>query len=189
MSNGQFDLFSQPPPPKQEPKRVDPQPEIFIAEEQITVSEIASENEEKEILVTPEIETPKSSILPTNELEIVDENNNDQIQINEEEIVKNYFSIGEVADMLSVTTSQVRFWEGEFTQLKPKKNKKGNRLYSIKDIDLLRKIIYLVKEKRYTLEGAKTFLRDQSRAHSKENLTKETLVSLRSFLSELRDSL
>jgi DNA-binding transcriptional MerR regulator len=75
------------------------------------------------------------------------------------EIEKLYFSIGEVADMFEVNSSLIRFWEKEFPQLQPRKNGRGNRVYSKKDIELFKKIHHLVKEKGYTLEGAKNALR------------------------------
>ena len=77
----------------------------------------------------------------------------------ENEIEKRYYSIGEVAEMLEVNTSLVRFWEKEFDILKPKRNKKGNRLFTQKDLSNLKLIYHLVKERGFTLEGAKTKLR------------------------------
>jgi DNA-binding transcriptional MerR regulator len=84
------------------------------------------------------------------------------------EIEKLYFSIGEVADMFDVNASLIRFWEKEFPQLHPKKNGRGNRVYSRKDIELFRKIHHLVKEKGFTLEGAKNALRDKTEADTQE---------------------
>jgi DNA-binding transcriptional MerR regulator len=84
------------------------------------------------------------------------------------EIEKLYFSIGEVADMFEVNASLIRFWEKEFPQLHPKKNGRGNRVYSKKDIELFRKIHHLVKEKGFTLEGAKNALREKSEADTQE---------------------
>jgi DNA-binding transcriptional MerR regulator len=77
-------------------------------------------------------------------------------------IEKLYFSIGEVADMFEVNASLIRFWEKEFPQLQPRKNNRGNRVYSKKDIELFRKIHELVKERGYTLEGAKNALRKRT---------------------------
>jgi DNA-binding transcriptional MerR regulator len=71
-----------------------------------------------------------------------------------------FFSIGEVANMFNVNTSLIRYWEKEFSILKPKKNKKGNRLFTPKDIDNLHLIFHLVKEKGMTLKGAKQKLKD-----------------------------
>jgi DNA-binding transcriptional MerR regulator len=71
---------------------------------------------------------------------------------------KLYYSIGEVAELLGVNTSLIRFWEKEFTIIKPKKNAKGNRKFTPKDIEILQKIYDLVKVKGFTLEGAKKVL-------------------------------
>ena len=77
-----------------------------------------------------------------------------------EKSTKIYFSIGEVAKMLDVNTSLIRFWEKEFEILKPKKNKKGNRQFTKKDVKNCHLIYHLVKEKGYTLEGAKQKLKE-----------------------------
>jgi len=104
----------------------------------------------------------------------------------EKEIKKVYFSIGEVAKIFDVSTSLIRFWETEFDMLKPRKNRKGNRLFTEADISILRMIFHLVKEKGYTLDGAKKKLKED-----KEGLTKNfdiinRLQTLRSFLMEMR---
>ena len=83
-------------------------------------------------------------------------------RINTENLTKLYYSIGEVAEMFDVKTSLIRFWEKEFTQLKPKKNKKGNRLFTVKDIEKLNCIFILVKEQGFTLDGAKIQLKKGS---------------------------
>lgn len=74
---------------------------------------------------------------------------------------KLYYSIGEVASAFSVNTSLIRFWEKEFDVLKPKKNAKGNRKFTPQDIKNLELIYYLVKERGFTLEGAKTHLKEK----------------------------
>jgi len=74
---------------------------------------------------------------------------------------KLYYSIGEVAEAFNVNTSLIRFWEKEFEVIKPKKNAKGNRLFTPQDIKNLELIYYLVKERGFTLEGAKTHLKEQ----------------------------
>ncbi len=75
---------------------------------------------------------------------------------------KLYYTIGEVANAFKVNTSLIRFWEKEFEIIQPKKNKKGNRLFTPKDIANFKLIHHLVKEKGYTLEGAKTALKLES---------------------------
>ena len=76
-------------------------------------------------------------------------------------LTKLYYSIGEVADMFDVNTSLIRFWEKEFSILKLKKNKKGNRLFTVKDIRNVERIYDLVKIKGFTLDGAKKRLKEK----------------------------
>ncbi|GAA4298883.1 MerR family transcriptional regulator [Aestuariibaculum suncheonense] len=73
---------------------------------------------------------------------------------------KRYYSIGEVAKAFNVNTSLIRFWEKEFDALKPKKNAKGNRKFTPEDIKNLKLIYHLVKERGFTLEGAKIHLKE-----------------------------
>ncbi len=74
---------------------------------------------------------------------------------------KRYYSIGEVAKAFGVNTSLIRFWEKEFDVIQPKKNAKGNRKFTPKDVKNLQLIYHLVKERGFTLEGAKTHLRQR----------------------------
>ena len=76
---------------------------------------------------------------------------------------KRYYSIGEVAKAFHVNTSLIRFWEKEFDVLKPKKNAKGNRKFTPEDIKNLKFIYHLVKERGFTLEGAKTHLKEDKK--------------------------
>ncbi|MGO3707712.1 MAG: MerR family transcriptional regulator [Mesonia hippocampi] len=76
---------------------------------------------------------------------------------------KLYYSIGEVAEAFKVNTSLIRFWEKEFDVLKPKKNAKGNRKFSKEDVKNLQLIYHLVKEKGFTLEGAKIYLKEDKK--------------------------
>jgi len=73
---------------------------------------------------------------------------------------KRYYKIGEVAKAFGLNTSHIRFWEKEFDILKPKKNNKGNRLFTQEDLKNLKLIYYLVKEKGFTLEGAKSKMKE-----------------------------
>jgi DNA-binding transcriptional MerR regulator len=82
--------------------------------------------------------------------------------IQESELTKLYYSIGDVAKMFEVNASLIRFWEKEFPSVQPKKNKKGNRLFSPKNILELQRIYQLVKVDGHTLEGAKKSLKQKS---------------------------
>lgn len=76
-------------------------------------------------------------------------------KVNASELKKLYYAIGEVAEMFEVNTSLIRFWEKEFPSIQPKKNKKGNRLFTPKEIEKIDTIYTLVKVQGYTLDGAK----------------------------------
>ena len=84
------------------------------------------------------------------------------MEISEKQLTKLYYTIGEVAIMFNVNASLIRFWEKEFTIIQPKKNKKGNRLFTPKDISNFNKIYNLVKEQGFTLEGAKNSLKNKT---------------------------
>ena len=105
------------------------------------------------------------------------------------EVEKLYYSIGEVAKMFDVNTSLIRFWEKEFDIIQPKKNKKGNRLFTKVDVDHLRIIYHLVKERGYTLQGAKEKLKDNKDdvSDNVEVITK--LENIKLFLLDLKGSL
>ncbi len=107
----------------------------------------------------------------------------------ESEIEKLYFSIGEVAELFDVNTSLIRFWEKEFDVLKPKKNKKGNRLFSQKDVQNLRIIYHLVKERGYTLEGARNKMKDNPTEVETTAEVVHRLNEIKSFLLDLKDQL
>lgn len=76
---------------------------------------------------------------------------------------KLYYTIGEVAKAFNVNTSLLRFWEKEFSVIKPKKNAKGNRYFSKEDVKNIQLIYHLVKEKGFTLEGAKEYLKSEKK--------------------------
>ena len=107
----------------------------------------------------------------------------------EKEIEKLYFSIGEVAEMFSVAPSLIRFWESEFDLIKPKKNRKGNRQFTREDIDNVRTIYHLVKEKGFTLQGAKDMLRNDTQAVKDKMERLDALKRVRTFIIEMRDNL
>lgn len=104
----------------------------------------------------------------------------------EKVIEKKYFSIGEVAEMLNVATSLIRFWESEFDIIKPKKNRKGNRQFTREDIDNVKLIYHLVKEKGYTLQGAKDLLKNGSDSMLEKVEIIDSLKKVKTFLKEIR---
>src|SRR3954469_24100008 len=113
------------------------------------------------------------------------------MSINEkEETQKLYYSISEVSEMFDLNASTLRFWEKEFEVLKPTKNKKGNRLFTKKDIENIARIIELVKLKGFTIQGAREQLKNK--ALLKEGINHldviERLKAIRQKLIHIRDN-
>lgn len=104
-------------------------------------------------------------------------------------IEKLYYSIGEVAKMFDVNASLIRFWEKEFDIIKPNKNKKGNRLFTKEDVENFHLIYHLVKERGFTLQGAK----DKIKGNKEENFEALELVKrlekVKSFLLDVKEAL
>jgi DNA-binding transcriptional MerR regulator len=107
----------------------------------------------------------------------------------EKETVKLYYSIGELSKMFGVNASLIRFWEKEFGIIKPKKNKKGDRMFTQADVENFRMIYTLVKERGYTLQGAK----EKLKTGKEETLTNVDLVKslekVKGFLLEMKKEL
>jgi DNA-binding transcriptional MerR regulator len=97
-----------------------------------------------------------------------------------------YYSIGEVAQMFKVNTSLIRFWEKEFAIIKPHKNKKGNRLFTPRDIDNFHKIYHLVKERGFTLQGAKDALKAKPEQVDRDFEISRTLDNMKTFLLDVK---
>lgn len=107
----------------------------------------------------------------------------------EKETFKLYYSIGEVSGILNVNPSLLRFWEKEFDVIKPSKNKKGNRIYKANDLKNLKLIHYLVKERGFTLEGAKKKLKENPKELEEKTDLIDTLNGVKSLLLDLKNSL
>ena len=116
--------------------------------------------------------------------------NAELIEIPGDEILfqKQYYSIGDVAAMFKENTSLIRYWENEFSILKPKKNKKGDRFFRPEDVKNLRMIYHLLRERKYTIDGAKEFLRNNKAAGEKHEMI-ESLQRVKLFLLELKNNL
>lgn len=102
---------------------------------------------------------------------------------------KLYYSIGEVSKILNVNASLIRFWEKEFDVLKLKKNKKGNRLFTKEDLETIKLIYHLVKERGFTLQGAKERLKAGKGDAKAEAEVVSSLNRVKSFLLDLKDQL
>ena len=102
-----------------------------------------------------------------------------------DEITKLYYSIGEIAEMFSVSKSLIRFWETEFDLLKPHKNSKGDRRFTQQNIDQFRTIYHLVKERGFTLEGAKREIKSNKDYLTKKLSAINTLTKVRGALAKM----
>ena len=100
---------------------------------------------------------------------------------------KRYYSIGEVASKFNVNPSLIRFWEQEFKLLNPKKNSRGNRKFTNTDIENINKIYFLLKEKGYTIQGAKDYIRNEKTSKKLDIVSK--LKKIKDKLLEIRDQL
>jgi len=163
--------------------------------------------EEKNIVIAPEEIVDLTEINETAVTPIVKKKNNkkqtrgrmslkdmdagvDLIEVPEDDVLfeKSYYSIGTVADMFKVNQSLIRFWENEFDILKPKKNGKGDRLFRPEDVKNLKLIYHLLRERKYTIEGAKDFLKNNKKVDEKFAMI-ESLKKLKGFLNELKANL
>ncbi len=104
-------------------------------------------------------------------------------------IEKIFFTIGEVADMIGENSSLIRYWENQFDALKPNKNKKGNRLFSKSDIETVKLIHYLVKERGLTLKGAKQKLKENRNETINNYEIVKRLQSIKDELIGIRDGM
>lgn len=104
------------------------------------------------------------------------------------QLTKLYYSIGEVSEIFGVSNSLVRYWETEFKMLKPKKNRKGDRQFTVKDIKVLEKIHTLVKERGFTIDGARKELKSEKKSppSSSNKKIKDQLLKLRATLLSLK---
>ena len=105
------------------------------------------------------------------------------------EFVKQYYSISEAAEMFGVKTSLLRSWENEFELLNPFKNQKGTRFFTQKDIETIRTIIHLTKEKGYTLQGAKEEIRSNFAKVATQADMVHKLNTVKEFLLEIKNNL
>ena len=114
----------------------------------------------------------------------------EKVEVPDDDVLfsKRYYSIGAVTEMFKVNHSLIRFWENEFDILKPKKNGKGDRLFRPEDIKNLKFIFHLLRERKYTIDGAKEFLKKNKMAEKKFEMI-ESMKSLRGFLMEMKAGL
>lgn len=111
----------------------------------------------------------------------------ENVQVPEDEILfkKQYYGIGDVAKMFGVNASLIRYWENSFDVLKPRKNGKGDRLFKPTDVKNLQIIYDLIRRRKFTLEGAKEYMKQSEKAEEKYTMI-QSLQKLRGFLLELK---
>jgi DNA-binding transcriptional MerR regulator len=167
-------------------KNVEPTPVLEEIPE--PVAELAVTDTTEELSVTDPVLKIKSGRGRKSIRQISEEA--DLIQIPEDEVLfqKHYYTMGEVAEMFRVNQSLLRFWEAEFSILQPKKNKKGDRYFRPIDIKNLHLIYHLLRQRKYTIEGAKDFLKKNSKAEEKFETIKK-LEEVKRFLLEMKASL
>lgn len=108
----------------------------------------------------------------------------------QQELTKLYYSIGEISELFDVSASLLRYWESEFQILRPAKNRKGDRRYTKKDIQQIEQIYTLVKERGFTLDGAKKELKAlKSKPKNPQEDTLKKLIQLRKKISSLYNKL
>ncbi len=102
---------------------------------------------------------------------------------------KVYYSMGEVAEMFDVNPSLLRYWEKEFDVLKPHRNKKGNRLFTPQDVDYIKVIYHLLKEKKMKIEVARKHIKDNKKEADRDAVIVERLMSIRSMLQQIKQDM
>ena len=160
-----------------------------VSAAETTVLEMPKPEEPTPVIMPALVPKKTGSIRGRRSLKDIDVNA-DLIQVPEDEILfqKQYYSIGEVAIMFRENQSLIRYWENEFDILKPKKNAKGDRFFRPEDVKNLKLIHHLLRQRKYTIEGAKEFLKSNKTASEKFEMIR-SLQKLKSFLNELKASL
>jgi DNA-binding transcriptional MerR regulator len=161
---------------------VDEVKNIDTVDEQIREVEFAVEEKKASAIVKKEKKSTRGRMKLSEMNAVVD-----LIEVPEDEILfqKRYYSIGNVSEMFKVNVSLIRFWENEFDILKPKKNGKGDRHFRPEDVKNLKLIYHLLRERKYTIEGAKEFIKKNRKIEEKFAII-EGLQKLKTFLNELK---
>jgi len=182
----QLDLFGslEPAPPQVESSAVaviaPPQPRVAVAEKTAAVPDDVT-------VSVPAV--PQKKKRGRKSLKEVSEDTDVIKELDKMTLDKQYYSISEVAGMFRVNTSLIRYWENEFDILQPKKNRKGDRLFRQEDIQHLKLIYHLLRERKYTIEGAKQKLKEDKKLAARNFEMVQALLKVRGFLTELKDQL
>ena len=203
----QLDLFGFPietpaqPKKKEKTVKATSEPEITVApveiKEAVAEPVLVEKKEEVSVPVNADRLTVKKNI-PTKQLgkrgrksfkEM--DNEADLIDVPEDEVLKQklYYSISEVAGWFKVNTSLLRYWENEFDVLQPRKTRKGDRLFRVEDIKNLQLIYFLLRQRKFSIDGAKNYLKNNKQEADTQVRLVESLTKFRSFLLELKANL
>lgn len=170
---------------KQMPEEI--KEEKLYAQEIIEPKEIEQEEKPAEIkpkkeLVRQEPKESKRGRKSYKEMEADAEN----VELPDDEILfkKQYYAISEVAEWFKVNTSLLRYWENEFDILKPRKTRKGDRLFRPEDVKNLHLIYYLLRQRKFSIEGAKQYLKENKQKADAQMVLIQSLTKFRSFLLE-----
>jgi DNA-binding transcriptional MerR regulator len=200
MQNGlqQLDLFGAPVVAVVEPRKKEKQVKPVIVPVTITEPEPVSVMEEAPVVMikTPEpvntrkitgIKTGKRGRKSFKEMD----SEADLVEIPEDSILqqKLYYSISEVASWFKVNTSLLRYWENEFDILQPRKTRKGDRLFRVEDVKNLQVIYYLLRQRKFSIDGARNYLKNNKQEVDTQVKLMEALNRFKSFLLELKTSL
>jgi DNA-binding transcriptional MerR regulator len=119
------------------------------------------------------------------------DNEADLVEVPDDEVLqqKLYYSISEVASWFKVNTSLLRYWENEFDILQPRKTRKGDRLFRVEDIKNLQLIYFLLRQRKFSIDGAKNFLKNNRKEADTQVRLVESLTKFKSFLLELKANL
>ncbi|WP_232516291.1 MerR family transcriptional regulator [Chitinophaga caeni] len=184
MTHQQLDLFSANEPAKQGKK-----PEDGVAKQEIGMNVDLDKQETNVNTTITVIEPHKGKKRGRKSLKELADDPHVIQEIERMQLDKQYYSISEVASMFRVNSSLIRYWENEFDVLQPKKNRKGDRLFRQDDIQHLKLIYHLLRERKYTIEGAKQKLKEDKKIAARNFEMVQALQKVRSFLTELKEQL
>lgn len=188
----QLDLFNKTSAKKEELSKPEKQQMINAADDTLHAENKAQEEEKQIQLIKPLSKNTDQKISKRGRKSFKEINLDVALlDIPDDEILfqKQYYSITKVSEWFHVNTSLIRFWENEFDILKPRKNRKGDRLFRPEDVKNLRIIYYLLRQQKYSIEGARQFLKDNQKKAEMQTQLVEALTRFRSFLLELRANL
>ena len=174
--------------------------EVVVAEETITITQTIAEVIKETLPKLVSVSKPSSLVKNTDTKQLGKrgrksfkemDNEADLIEVPEDEVLqkKLYYTISEVAGWFKVNTSLLRYWENEFDILQPRKTRKGDRLFRVEDIKNLQLIYFLLRQRKFSIDGAKNYLKNNKQEADTQVRLVESLNKFKSFLLELKANL